>query len=81
MHDKFIDYLREHEADRAHLPPMLEYRDGLHNTGNALGLHSTGLSWDEVSQRNGLLLFTDTLHLNSIGASLVADLIEEWLLA
>ncbi len=78
--ERMIAYLREHEADRAGLPPMLEYRDGLHNTGNALGLHSLGHSWDEVARRNGLLLLTDTLHLNSTGAGLVADLIEGWLL-
>jgi lysophospholipase L1-like esterase len=78
--ERMMAYLREHEADRKELPPMLEYRDGLHNTGNALGLHSMGLSWNEVSQRNGLLLLTDTLHLNGKGAGLVADLIQEWLL-
>lgn len=72
-------YLREHETDRAGLPPMLEYRDGLHNTGNAVALHHSGLSWDEVSKRNGLLLLTDTLHLNSIAAGMIADLIEGWL--
>jgi lysophospholipase L1-like esterase len=79
LHDRMAAYLHEHEADRAQLPPRLEYRDGLHNTGNALALHSSGLSWDEVSQRNGLLLTTDTLHLNSIGAGMIADLIEGWL--
>jgi lysophospholipase L1-like esterase len=80
LYEEMIAYLLTHEADRATLPPMLEYRDGLHNTANALGLHSSGLSWDEVSERNGLLLLTDTLHLNSVGAGIVADLIEGWLL-
>jgi lysophospholipase L1-like esterase len=79
LHERMLDYLREHESERASLPPRLEYRDGLHNTGNALALHSGGLSWDEVSRRNGLLLTTDTLHLNSVGAGMVADLIEGWL--
>jgi len=80
LHEEMLAYLHVHEEDRAKLGPMLEYRDGLHNTANALGLHSTGLSWDEVSARNGLLLLTDTLHLNSKGANIVADLIEAWLL-
>ena len=75
-----IAYLLTHGEDRAKLGPMLEYRDGLHNTANALGLHSTGLSWDEVSHRNGLLITTDCLHLNSVGAGRVADLISDWLL-
>jgi lysophospholipase L1-like esterase len=80
LHERMVAYLREHEADRAALPPMLEYRDGLHNIGNATALHASGLSWDEVSRRNGLLLLTDTLHLNSIAAGMIADLIESWLL-
>ncbi len=71
LHERMVAYLHEHETERAQLPPRLEYRDGLHNTGNALALHSSGLSWDEVSQRNGLLLTTDTLHLNSIGAGMI----------
>jgi lysophospholipase L1-like esterase len=80
LHERMIAYLREHENKRAGLPPRLEYRDGLHNTGQALALHATGLSWDEVSHRNGLLLTTDCLHLNGVGAGLIADLIEGWLI-
>jgi lysophospholipase L1-like esterase len=79
LHERMVAYLREHEGDRAQLPPRLEYRDGLHNTGNALALHATGLTWDEVSRRNGLLVTTDGLHLNSVGAGMIADLIEAWL--
>ena len=81
LHERMVAYLHDHEAERAQLPPRLEYRDGLHNTGNALALHSTGLSWDEVSRRNGLLITTDGLHLNSIGAGMIADLIEGWLVS
>lgn len=79
LHERMVAYLQQHEGDRAHLPPRLAYRDGLHNTGNALALKSSGLTWDEVSRRNGLLLTTDTLHLNSIGAGMIADLVEDWL--
>jgi lysophospholipase L1-like esterase len=79
LHERMVAYLRSHEAERALLPPRLEYRDGLHNTGQALALHATGVSWDEVSRRNGLLLTTDCLHLNSTGAGMIAALIEGWL--
>ena len=79
LNERMIAYLREHEADRAQLPPRLAYQDGLQNIGNATALHASGLSWDEISHRNGLLVTTDTLHLNSVGASMVADLIEGWL--
>jgi len=80
LHERMVAYLRDHEGERAQLPPRLDYRDGLHNTGNALALHATGLSWDEVSWRNGLLVTTDCLHLNSVGAGMIADLIEAWLI-
>jgi lysophospholipase L1-like esterase len=80
LHERMVAYLHEHAGDRAGLPPRLEYRDGLHNTGNALALHAAGLSWDEVSRRNGLLVTTDGLHLNGVGAGMIADLIEAWLL-
>jgi len=80
LHERMITYLREHEADRAGLPPPLAYRDGLINIGNAIALHANGLSWDDISRRNGLLLTTDCLHLNSIGGGMIADLIENWLL-
>jgi len=79
LHEQMVAYLHDHEADRASLPPMLHYRDGLTNVGNAIALHATGLSWDEVSRRNGLLLTTDCLHLNSVSGGMIADLIESWL--
>jgi lysophospholipase L1-like esterase len=79
LHERMVAYLHEHEADRAALPPRLEYRDGLTNVGNATALHHQGLSWDDISRRNGLLVTTDTLHLNSVCAGMIADLIEGWL--
>jgi lysophospholipase L1-like esterase len=36
-------------------------------------------SWDDVSAHYGLLLTTDTIHFNSRGAEIIADLIEGWL--
>ena len=80
LHERMVAYLKEHDAGRAGLPPRLGYRDGLINVGNAIAQHATGLSWDEISRRNGLLLTTDCLHLNSIGGDMIADLIEDWLL-
>ena len=80
LHERMLAYLHEHAAERAALPPQLAYRDGLANTSNATALHHMGLSWDEISHRNGLQLLTDGLHLNSIAAAMIADLIETWLL-
>ena len=79
LYETMIAYLRAHEADYANLPPRLAYRDGLINIGNATALHAKGLSWNEVSRHNGLLLTTDCLHLNETGAGMIADLIESWL--
>jgi len=80
LHERMVAWLREHEGDRAQLPPRIEYRDGLHHIGNAVALHASGLSWDEVSRRNGLQLTTDGLHLNGVGAGMIADLVEGWLI-
>ena len=79
LHERMLAYLHAHETERASLPPRLEYRDGLINIGNATALHHTGLSWNEISRRNGLQLLTDGLHLNSTAAAMIADLIESWL--
>jgi len=80
FHERMLAYLKEHEAERAALPPRLAYRDGLVNITNATALHHQGLSWNEISHRNGLQLLTDGLHLNETAAAMVADLVEEWLL-
>jgi lysophospholipase L1-like esterase len=80
FHEHMLAYLREHEAARASLPPRLEYRDGLVNIANATAQHHSGLSWNEISRRNGLQLLTDGLHLNSTAAAIIADLVEAWLL-
>jgi lysophospholipase L1-like esterase len=79
LNEKMWAWLEAHADERAELPPPLAYKDGLTNVGNAIALHASGLSWDEISRRNGLLLMTDCLHLNSRGAGLVADLIAGWL--
>ena len=79
LHERLIAYLEAHATDRAELPAPLSYRDGLINVGNALALHATGLSWNEVSRRNGLLLTTDCIHLNDTGGAIIADLISAWL--
>jgi len=80
LHERMVAYLQEHEGERAQLPPRLEYHEDLTSVDNAIALHATGLSWDEVSRRNGLLVTTDCLHLNSVGAGMIADLIEAWLI-
>ena len=37
-----------------------------------------GLSYDEIASSNRYIFITDTLHLNCVGASMMADMIEEF---
>jgi lysophospholipase L1-like esterase len=39
-----------------------------------------GLSYDEIASSNNSMLITDTLHLNCVGAALIADMIEEFVM-
>jgi lysophospholipase L1-like esterase len=39
-----------------------------------------GLSYDEIASSNNYIFITDTLHLNCIGASLMADMVEAFIL-
>ena len=40
-----------------------------------------GQSYDQIALSNNALFITDTLHLNCVGASLMADMIEEFVMA
>jgi lysophospholipase L1-like esterase len=79
VHEKMVEYLKSHEADRASLPPMLAHRDGIINVSNATALRKQGMTWNEISARNGLLLTTDCLHLNDTAAEMVAQMVADWL--
>ena len=43
-------------------------------------LHYLGISWEKISEKNGLQFLTDNLHLNKVGATYIADLVEKFLL-
>lgn len=82
VNETMVEYLRANQkpdSERASRPKRLAYRTGLININNALAMRTQGLSWNEISQRNGLLLTTDCLHLNDTGAGIVARLVGEWL--
>jgi lysophospholipase L1-like esterase len=40
-----------------------------------------GLSYDEIASSNSSIFITDTLHLNCVGAALMADMVEDFVLA
>ena len=39
-----------------------------------------GLSYDEIASSNNYFLITDTLHLNCVGAALMADMVEDFVM-
>ena len=40
-----------------------------------------GLSYDEIASSNSYIFITDTLHLNCVGAALMADMVENFVMA
>jgi lysophospholipase L1-like esterase len=77
-------YLPLHERQIAHLrslpgPPGTAYRSGYFLASTASLQHFLlRRSLDAIAARRGLSLTTDTLHQNSRGAGMIADLIEEF---
>lgn len=77
LYERQTDYLRTHED-----PPGTQYRPGLMLSSTASTQHFIlRRSLDDVAADRGLHLTTDTIHQNSSGANLIADLIEEHLTA
>jgi lysophospholipase L1-like esterase len=87
-HETGNTYLPLHERLQAYLenqpgrpgPSFDDYRDGL---GLSVKLRRFLLkqSFDTISRRNGFHLLTDFFHLNEVGAAMVADMVEAFILA
>ncbi|HTI22887.1 MAG TPA: SGNH/GDSL hydrolase family protein [Kutzneria sp.] len=75
LHERQLEYLRAQESR-----PRTHYRPGLGLSTRAsiqhFLLHRT---LDDIAARRGLSLTTDTVHQNSHGAALIADVITEFL--
>lgn len=75
LHERQVDYLRT--LDRQ---PGTPYRAGLGLSSRASIQHfMLRRTFDDISDRRGLSLTTDTLHQNTQGATLIADVISEFL--
>jgi lysophospholipase L1-like esterase len=77
VHETMEQYLRAHQQG-----PGQGYDEArsMKLMGRSMWDHNLrGRSWDEISAGNGLVLMTDTIHFNSRGAAIIADLIEGWL--
>lgn len=70
-----IEYLREHPAD-----PHFSYEQGMKlMIWSALQRYFFLRSWDTISKKVGFKLHRDYLHLNTEGASMIANLIEAYI--
>jgi lysophospholipase L1-like esterase len=82
-----IAYLPLNERQMAYLTeggfsPGTHYRDGVGLlAGGAFQHFVLRRPLDEISRRRGLELTTDLLHQNTRGAAMIADLVEEFVLA
>jgi lysophospholipase L1-like esterase len=77
LHEKITEYI---QAEGQH--PRLSYDNGFRGI-MMKGIFSHFLlktSFDKIAANNGFLIITDFLHLNSRGAKMTADLIENWIL-
>jgi lysophospholipase L1-like esterase len=81
-----VAYLPLNERQVEHLKagdfiPRTRYRDGVGlMAGGAIQHFILRRSLDDISRRRGLQLTTDLLHQNTRGATMIADLIEEFVL-
>jgi len=72
--EQMTEYLTEH-------PPAetLEHEKWQwHSVKAIFGSKVLGVELDEIARQQGLVLHSDMLHLNSQGAGIIADLIENW---
>jgi lysophospholipase L1-like esterase len=75
LHERQVDYLRTRQQ-----PPRTHYRAGLGLASRASIQHFVlRRTLDDISARRGLSLTTDTIHQNTRGATLIADVITEFL--
>ncbi len=75
LHERQLEYLRAN-GNR----PRTHYRPGLGLSSRASMQHFLlRRSFDDISARRGLSLTTDTIHQNTTGATLIADVISEFL--
>lgn len=75
VYEAMAKYLRAHDAD-ATKPYTSDWRIG----ARSLSQHFiVGRSYDAIAEKNGLLLSPDYVHLNSVGATIVADTTADFL--
>jgi hypothetical protein len=78
-----VAYLPLNERQTAHLrghTPGIQFRDGRALSARAATQHFVlRRSFDSIARRRGLALTTDMIHQNTQGATIIADLVAEFL--
>jgi lysophospholipase L1-like esterase len=75
LHETMTSYLIRHNKK----PKLFLKNNLLYSQYKGMLLHFIfGRSFDEISSCNGLILLTDFIHLNSKGAGMIADLIQDF---
>ncbi|WP_427919185.1 SGNH/GDSL hydrolase family protein [Streptomyces sp. cg40] len=75
LHERQIEHLQAHDH-----APRIPFRDGTALAKRTAMRHFLlGQSFDSISRRRGLELTTDFIHQNTRGATMIADLIEDFL--
>ena len=75
VHEKMLSYLRANPST-----PKYPYEHRLIEL-TFLQFYLLGISFDNISKRNGFSLLIDHVHLNTSGAKIIADLVEKFILA
>jgi lysophospholipase L1-like esterase len=75
LNEKMVTYLNGNPTQSD--IPYDKY--GITNLKSIIAHYFLRKSWNQISQKNGFRLLTDNIHLNTIGATMIADLIEDFL--
>ncbi len=75
IHEEMVQYLRHHPPS-----PTYQLKNAIRGMVVAMVRHFVfGKSWDAIAQNSGQVLHVDHIHLNSTGASIIADSVREYL--
>jgi lysophospholipase L1-like esterase len=74
LNEEMVAFIKEN-PNQSRLP----FENIVKNMIKIIFIHYFGRNWNKISKRRGLNLLIDNVHLNSTGAAMVANLIEEFL--
>jgi lysophospholipase L1-like esterase len=79
LNEIMTELLEEHARDTG-LIDRRPFRPSVRlSLASAFGHYVCRRSWDEIADRHGFFLLIDQVHLSDRGATVVADLVADWL--